>query len=132
MAAGVEPDAAREEHLHERRLARVALRQTELEDAGVLQEELALLGEEEGEAGEVDLLLVGLDLGEVGVEREIEREAARDPPLEVEAQLDVVPRRVVLGCGAWLSSPTRKGFTLSDRDGSIPRVPSRVPASEMR
>ena len=34
----------------------------ELEDAGVLEEEVALLGEQQVEAGQVDLLLVGLDL----------------------------------------------------------------------
>ena len=39
------------------------------ERALVLEEELALLGKEQAEAREVDLLLVGLDLREVGVVR---------------------------------------------------------------
>ena len=44
-------------------LARVA----ECEDALVFQEEIALLGKEQVEARQVDLLLVGFDLREVRV-----------------------------------------------------------------
>ena len=43
----------------------------ELEDALVLEEEIALLGEEQVEPREVDLLLVGFDLREVGVDGEV-------------------------------------------------------------
>ena len=43
----------------------------ELEDAGVLEEEVALLGKEQAEARQVDLLLVGFDLREVGVDGEV-------------------------------------------------------------
>src|SRR5262245_38816106 len=49
----------------------------ELEDAGVLEEEVALLGKQQVEPREVDLLLVGLDLREIGVDREVPRQAAR-------------------------------------------------------
>jgi hypothetical protein len=42
----------------------------ELEDARVLQEEVALLGEEQREARQVDLALIDLGLGEVGVHGE--------------------------------------------------------------
>ena len=41
----------------------------EVEDALALEEELALLGEEQVEARQVDLLLVFFDLREVGVVR---------------------------------------------------------------
>jgi hypothetical protein len=46
-----------------------AAAERELVDRAALEEELALLREVELEAGQVDLLLVGLDLGEVGVRR---------------------------------------------------------------
>ena len=45
---------------------------TEVEDALALEKELALLREEEAESGEVDLLLVVLDLSEIGVVGEVE------------------------------------------------------------
>ncbi len=66
------------------------LRLAELEGRGVLEEERPLLGEEEVEAGEVHLLLVGLDLGEVGVNRHVQREVGPDSPLEVAADLGLV------------------------------------------
>ena len=59
----------------------------DVEHAGVLQEEVALLGEEEREARQVDLLLVHLDLGEVGVQREVQVEARRHAVFDVEAVL---------------------------------------------
>ncbi len=46
----------------------------EVEDAGVLEEELALLGVEQAELREVDLLLVGFGLREVGLDGDVERE----------------------------------------------------------
>ena len=55
-------DPAREEQVD---LLRVA----ELEGRRVLEEERPLLGEEQVEARQVDLLFVGLDLREVGVDR---------------------------------------------------------------
>ena len=55
-------DAAAEEELD-------LLGDADREQAGVLEEEGPLLGKEEVEAVEVDLLLVDLDLGEVGVVR---------------------------------------------------------------
>ena len=48
----------------------IVLRLAELEDLRVLEEERPLLREEQREPREVDLLLVGLDLREVGVDRE--------------------------------------------------------------
>ena len=47
-----------------------------VEEAGALGEELALLGEEQAEAREVDDLLVGLDLREVGLVGQIGRQRA--------------------------------------------------------
>ena len=46
----------------------------EVEDAGVLEEELALLREEQAELRQVDLLLVGFGLREVGIDGDVERQ----------------------------------------------------------
>ena len=83
LAGGVQADAAAEEQIH---LTRVADR----EEAGVLEEERPLLGEEQIEAIEIDLLVVDLDLGEVGVDRAVERQARRDVVLDVAAGVVVV------------------------------------------
>ena len=53
----------------------------------VLEEELALLGKEQREAIEVHLLLIDLDLREIGVVRRVERQARRDRVLHVETPL---------------------------------------------
>ena len=60
-----------------------------LEDAAPLEKELALLGEEQAEAGQVDLLLVDLDLGKVGVVREVRGEVPRERVLRVNAGIPV-------------------------------------------
>ena len=54
------------------RLALVARDVAKIEDAGVLEKELALLREEQTELGEIDLLFVGFGLREVGVDGGIE------------------------------------------------------------
>ncbi len=64
-------------------------RRTELEDAGVLQKELALLGKEQVETRQVDLLVIRLHLGEVGVDGEVEHLARRQSQLRVEADRGV-------------------------------------------
>ena len=79
LAAG-EADPAREEQVDRLGLA-------ELEDLGVLEEERTLLGKEKAEARQVDLLLVGFDLREVGVDREVQRQVGADAPLEVDADV---------------------------------------------
>ena len=66
-------DAAREEQIDRLRLA-------ELERGGVLEEERTLFREEQVEPRQVDLLLVGLDLREVGVDRGIERRDSAECP----------------------------------------------------
>ena len=70
------PDPPAEEQLE---LARLPHR----EQPRVLQEERPLLGEEQVEPVEVDLLVVHLDLREVGVVRQIEGEARGDAVLQV-------------------------------------------------
>ena len=83
-------DAAREEQVDLLRLA-------ELERRRVLEEERPLLGEEQIEARQVDLLFVGLDLREVGVDGHVERQVGTDSPLHVEADVavlvDLIARR---------------------------------------
>ena len=70
----VEPDLPAVEQ--DRRVGRTSTRTATAgtaEDEGplVLEEELPLLGEEQAEASEVDLLLIGFDLREVGIDREV-------------------------------------------------------------
>src|SRR5216683_7029278 len=57
----------------------------ELEDAGILEKEVAFFRKQQAEACEVHLLLVGLDLREVGVDREVPGQAAGDAVFRVEA-----------------------------------------------
>ena len=59
----------------------------EVEDAAAFEEEVALLGEEEAEAREVDLLLVDLDLREVGVVGEVRGQVLGDAVLDVDADV---------------------------------------------
>ena len=61
----------------------------EPEDALPLQEELSLLREEETESRQVDLLLVHLDLGEVGVVGEVGREVLGYAIFYVQARVGV-------------------------------------------
>ena len=61
----------------------------EVEDAAPFQEELALLGEEQAEAGQVHLLLVRLDLREVGVPGEVGGEVLGQAVLDVEADIPI-------------------------------------------
>ena len=93
LAVVGEADAPAEEQLH---LARVAHR----EEPGVLEEERALLGKEQVEAIEVHLLVVDLDLGEVGVDGAVDREARRDGVLQVAP--DVAEQHAVGRHGAGL------------------------------
>ncbi|MYE24948.1 MAG: hypothetical protein F4Y01_13570 [Gammaproteobacteria bacterium] len=53
-------------------------RKADAERTRVFEEERARLGKEQAEAAEVDLLLVRLDLGEIGVVGQVERQARRD------------------------------------------------------
>jgi hypothetical protein len=61
----------------------------EREHTGVLQEEVALLGKEEGEAGQVELAVVDLGLREVRVEGEAGGEGRREVVAQVAARVPV-------------------------------------------
>ena len=75
-ASHVEADAPAVEQ--NRRVAAAARgHAAEAEQAPVLEEELALLRKEQAEARQVDLLLVGFDLREVGVVGEVGRQVLR-------------------------------------------------------
>ena len=74
-----EADAVREKR------QRVRVDAAESEERRVLREERALLRKEKREAAEVDLTLVDLGVGEVGVDRERGGERRRDVPDEIEA-----------------------------------------------
>ena len=76
--------------------ARAAAR--EVEHAAAFEEELALLRQEQVEARQVDLLLVDLDLREVGVDGEVGGEIRGDAVLHVAADVAVlVVRRRRIG-----------------------------------
>ena len=68
-----------------------------LEEPLAFEEEVATLGEELAEAGEVHLLLVFLHLGEVGVVGEVERQASRDAVLGVDAEVALEVVRIGRG-----------------------------------
>src|SRR5439155_16424885 len=79
-------------------------RRAQVEQPARLEEELSLLRKEEWKAGEVDDLLIGLDLREVSVDGEVRGQRRRQPDLGVGADLaaeEVAPRltahAVVLG-----------------------------------
>ena len=89
LAAAVEADAPAEEE--ERGIATAggqpgAGPAGEGERAGALEEEVALLGEEQVEAGQVDLLFVYLHLREVGVHRQVGGQVLGEPVLDVAAE----------------------------------------------
>src|SRR5204863_10084666 len=93
-AARAQPDPAAEER--DDLVARAAgwsRGGRDAEDARVLQEQLALLREEQIEAREVDLLLIGLDLREVRPVAEVERHRLGLPVLAVEPAIDVFSAR---------------------------------------
>ena len=81
-AIGAQADATAEEDIDGPRLPY-------REEAGVLQKEGALLRIEQGEPVQIDLLVVHLDLCEVGVVRRVERQARRDAVLQIGAPLAV-------------------------------------------
>ena len=109
---GRQADAPREEQVDRLRLA-------ELERRRVLEEERPLLREEQIEAREVDLLLVGLDLREVGVDRDVEREVRTNAPLHVDADVGRRCRadRRSRACSPCWPSRARTGISLMSRRG---------------
>ncbi len=115
-------DAAREEQQHllfrrrEPRVAepRLARDVAEVEHPGVLEEELALLGEEQAELRQVHLLLVGLGLREIGLRGDVEGQRRRDAVLDVETRVDV-----------GVEFPAAEG---ARRVGTDPRFDPQVPS----
>src|SRR5690606_17760419 len=99
LSAAVQTDPPREERIW-------ATPGCELEDARALQEEVPLLREAGGKAGQIHLTLIALDLREVGVEAERGAQARRDAVVEVEADVARVRRRVHV---ARLIPPRRDG-----------------------
>ena len=93
LAGGREADATTEEEQQilvgrgRRELSVVPRRVAHVEDAGILEKELALLRKELRELGEVDLLLVGLHLREVRVHGDVEREPLRDAVFQVHSRV---------------------------------------------
>ena len=93
-----EADPAAEEHDGQRALptirlsasvasARCRLHAAEREDTLAFEKEVALLGKEQVEPRQVDLLDVLLDLREIGVVGDVGDQAARQPVLEVDADI---------------------------------------------
>ena len=61
--------------------------EAEIEDGSPLLKKEAFFGKEQRIPGQVDLLVVGFDLGEIGVESDVERQAAAQAVLEVQPEL---------------------------------------------
>ena len=108
VAVVVEPDAA-------------AVKQpaessgVESENPGALLEKLTFFGKEKRKARQVDLLVVGLDLGKVGVERGVECEVARQVVFDVEA--DFAGAVVLLGEGRLGVVEVRGSFDAAEQVG---------------
>ncbi len=73
------------------------------QDAARLEKELTLLGEEDWKPGQIDHLAVGLDLGKVGIDRQVAGECGRHSKLRVDPGLyggapsaEGCPRRIVV------------------------------------
>ena len=110
--------------------ARIARDVAEVEDAGILEEELALFGEEQAELREIHLLFVGFGLREVGIHREVERQRGGDasltsrPPLKSrEKRRSPSPRT---------APPRTNGLTRRLRPVRSAGRPVRSPASDAR
>jgi hypothetical protein len=63
--------------------------QREVKNAAAFQKELALLGKEQIKAGEIDLLFVHLNLGKVGVVRQIRGQISRNAVLDVHTDVAI-------------------------------------------
>ena len=74
--------------------AAIAVADRQLEHVDALEKERALLGEVELVRGQVDLLGIGFDLAEIGIDRRRQRERRSQAVLQIEA--DVAYRRHVL------------------------------------
>ena len=103
-----EPDPPREDELGD-------LRQPELKCLLSLEKELTFLGEEQVEAGEVDLLNVDFFLREVGVDREIRCEPGRDAPLRVDTRLPARVRIVQPEVAAAAAEDVRPDLQVASR-----------------
>src|SRR5213592_3326571 len=86
--ARVEADAARVEQLHPARRPQVEL-------PARFEEKLALLGKEERKSGEIDDLLVGFYLREVGADRDVRGQGRSDAELGVDPAL---PAEIAARC----------------------------------
>ena len=91
---GVQPDPPAVEHRRRiRGLRRAHLRAGatagEIEHAAALEKEVTLLGKEQAESREVDLLLVDLHLREVGVDGEVGGQVRRDAVLHIAANIAI-------------------------------------------
>src|SRR6185436_20520409 len=87
-------DPAAEEHDRSRARALARL-PAEIKDPLSLEKEVALLGEEQAEARQVDLLLIFFNLREVGIDGKVGNQPARQAVFRVDA--DVAPEIVAEG-----------------------------------
>ena len=79
-SAGIDADAPAEEKLG-------LTGTSDLKVTGIFQEEGSLLGEEQIEAGQVDLLFVHFHLGEVGVQGGVQRQSRRERGFQVHTRV---------------------------------------------
>ena len=100
----------------------------ERERALVLQEEVAFLRKEQIESREVDLLLVRLDLREVGVDRQVGDESLRHGILHVETGLRPPDRSRSRGVATRVRRQARDRVRLDIQVGAARAAPRSPPA----
>ena len=61
----------------------------EFKITGSFQKEEPFFREEQGESGQVDLLVIGLDLGEIGIYSHIQSEVIGEPVLDIQSQFEI-------------------------------------------
>ena len=114
----LQTDAPAVEDQRGRRAAEPAAPFPELEDSRPLQKKAALFRKEQAEAGEVDLLLVGLHLSEVGPVRQVEGQAGGEAVLEVDPGVQFALLGGVEGLEVALAAGLRVGNDLQAGTGT--------------
>ena len=82
----------------------------ELKNTGVLKKKLTFLGEKQREPGQVNSLLVGFDLSEIGVCGQVKRHAIGNTPAQVEADLSVASDIAHVGSDSLVARSDNEGF----------------------
>ena len=104
----------------------------EAEETGVLEEELALLGEKEIEARQIHLLLIDLHLGEIGSDMCASSVSELVSPYFTSTPPSTSRPLERAGGLSWVTLPIANGLILRLRPCLAPSSPRSVPAIEVR